>query len=101
MSTRGFGVLPLQIENPFVKGLKRNPGLLAEPAIDRFRIAFQCDRLFGNRIEDLADRRRAILDGTNNPLKQLGPVEVLGARMDTLDSVVDYGEIVETISLGT
>lgn len=39
-----------------------------------------------------------LFDGPQDPLKQLGPVEVLGARLDTLDSVFDYGEIVETIS---
>ena len=39
-----------------------------------------------------------LFNGTHDPLKQLGPVEVLGARIDTLDSVFDYGEIVETIS---
>ena len=37
-------------------------------------------------------------DGQRDPLRQLGPVEVLGARLDTMDSVVDYGEVVETIS---
>jgi len=37
-------------------------------------------------------------DGPRDPLKQLGPIEVLGARLDTLDSVFDYGEVVETIS---
>ena len=37
-------------------------------------------------------------NGQHDPLKQLGPVEVLGARIDKVDSVVDYGEVVETIS---
>jgi len=37
-------------------------------------------------------------NGQRDPLKQLGPVEVLGARIDKVDSIVDYGEVVETIS---
>ncbi len=41
-----------------------------------------------------------LFDGQHDPLKQLGPVEVLGARLDKVDSIVDYGEIVETISRG-
>ncbi len=36
-------------------------------------------------------------DGPRDPLKLLGPVEVLAARLDTLDSLFDYGEVVETI----
>ena len=39
-----------------------------------------------------------LFDGKYDPLKQLGPVEVLGARLDKVDSIVDYGEVVETIS---
>ena len=39
-----------------------------------------------------------LFDGQHDPLKQLGPVEVLGARIDKVDSIVDYGEVVETIS---
>jgi acetoacetate decarboxylase len=42
--------------------------------------------------------RVELFDGATDPLKQLGPLEVIGARLDTLDSIVDYGEIVETIS---
>ncbi|MBN2334709.1 acetoacetate decarboxylase family protein [Candidatus Bathyarchaeota archaeon] len=41
-----------------------------------------------------------LFDGQHDPLRQLGPVEILGARLDTMDSIVDYGEVVETISNG-
>jgi acetoacetate decarboxylase len=39
-----------------------------------------------------------LFDGKYDPLKQLGPVEVFGARLDKVDSIVDYGEVVEIIS---
>ncbi len=42
--------------------------------------------------------RVEFFDGPRDPLKLLGPLEVLAARLDTLESVFDYGEVVETIS---
>ena len=38
-------------------------------------------------------------DGPRDPLTHLGPVEVLGATLDSLDLAVDYGEVVATLEI--